>query len=147
MNQTNNTKIETITGGVAKDERGQIRFVNAFDMTRIKRFYIIENSTTHVFRGWRGHRTEQRWFYVLSGVFYIYIVKIDDWENTSQELPVTKFIRGMDDQQVLCVPAGYATAFRALEEDSALLVFADHGIENAKNDDFVWPADYFLKCN
>lgn len=142
---TNRKEVETITGGVAKDERGQIRFVNDFDMTQIKRFYIIKNSNAHVVRGWRGHRTEQRWFYVLSGGFYIDIVEIDDWDIPSRNLSVEKHILKVSDQQVLYVPAGYATAFQALKEDSELLVFADHGIENVKNDDFIWPADYFLK--
>ena len=50
------SEIAQITGGIAKDHRGQIRFVNDFDMTEVKRFYIITNKDTELIRGWRAHR-------------------------------------------------------------------------------------------
>src|SRR5690606_23447518 len=70
-----------IHGGIAEDHRGSIRFVNDFDMAAVKRFYIIENKDTETIRGWRAHRIEQRWFYVLEGAFSLKAVKIDDWEE------------------------------------------------------------------
>lgn len=80
--------ITHIQGGIAQDERGQIRFVNDFDMTEVKRFYIIKNKDIDLVRGWRGHRIEQRWFYVLSGAFSLDLVQIDDWIQPSRELLV-----------------------------------------------------------
>lgn len=136
--------INFIKGGVAKDHRGQIRFVNDFDMSLVKRFYIIKNTDTELIRGWRAHRMEQRWFYVLSGSFELSLVKIDDWDNPSKDLKVDQVILKAEDQQVVHVPVGYGTAFKALEEGSELLVFADYGIENAKNDDYIWTVDYFV---
>jgi len=139
----NENRVKSIIGGIAKDHRGQIRFVNDFDMTQVKRFYIIKNIDTELIRGWRAHRTEQRWFYVLSGSFAVDLIQIDNWENASPELPIEKRILNAEKQQVLHVPVGYGTAFQALERESELLVFADYGIENAKNDDYIWPVDYF----
>lgn len=135
--------IQTIQGGVAKDHRGQIRFVNDFDMTAVKRFYIIQNSDLKLVRGWRAHRIEQRWFYVLSGAFTIDLVKIDNWEQASPDLPIEKRTLRADAQEVLHVPVGYGTAFQALEPDSQLLVFADHGIDHAPMDDYTWELGYF----
>ena len=135
--------LDYIKGGIAKDNRGQIRFVNDFDMSLVKRFYIIKNSDTELIRGWRAHRIEQRWFYVLSGSFAIDIVKIDNWDQTSQDLPLTKEVLKAEDGRVLHLSAGYATAFQALEPNSELLVFADYGIEHAKHDDYTYPLDYF----
>ncbi|MCC2600013.1 WxcM-like domain-containing protein [Sphingobacterium sp. FBM7-1] len=137
------TSIKSIIGGIAKDHRGQIRFVNDFDMAQVKRFYIIKNTDTELVRGWRAHRIEQRWFYVLSGSFAVDLIQIDDWANASPELPVEKRILTAEEQQVLHVPVGYGTAFQALEPESELLVFADYGIENARKDDYTWPIDYF----
>ncbi|MGO3653850.1 MAG: WxcM-like domain-containing protein [Sphingobacterium sp.] len=137
-------RIETITGGIARDHRGEIRFVNDFDMTEVERFYIIKNSDIGVIRGWRAHRLEQRWFYVLSGTFAVDLVKIDDWKSASRDLPVEKRILKMGEQKVLHVPTGYGTAFQALEADSELLVFADCGIEHAANDDYTWPTNFFI---
>jgi len=136
--------VKSIVGGLAKDHRGQIRFVNDFDMTQVKRFYIIKNTDTELVRGWRAHRIEQRWFYVLSGSFSLDLVQIDSWENTSPELPIEKRILKAEEHQVLHVPIGYGTAFQALEPESELLVFADYGIDNAKNDDYTWSPDFFV---
>lgn len=138
-----NKTVESIVGGIAKDHRGQIRFVNDFDMTQVKRFYVIKNIDTELIRGWRAHRMEQRWFYVLSGSFAVDLVQIDNWENASPELPIEKRILKGEELKVLHVPVGYGTAFQALEPRSELLVFADYGIENAKHDDYTWPVDYF----
>lgn len=139
--------IKTIQGGISKDERGQIRFVNDFDMSEIKRFYTIKNADTESVRGWRAHKVERRWFYVLSGAFKIELVKIDDWHCPSVNLPIeNRTIRAID-MQILAVPAGYGTTFQALENDSELLVFADYGIENALFDNYTWPVDYFNKQN
>jgi len=137
--------IKSIIGGVAKDHRGRIRFVNDFDMTQVKRFYIIKNTDTELIRGWRAHRMEQRWFYVLSGSFAVDLIQIDNWENASPDLPIEKRILRADEQQVLHVPVGYGTAFQALESESELLVFADYSIENVKHDDYTWPLDYFKR--
>lgn len=136
--------VKSIIGGIAKDHRGQIRFVNDFDMTQVKRFYIIKNTDTELVRGWRAHRMEQRWFYVLSGTFALDLVRIDDWENASPSLPIEKRILRAEDQEVLHVPVGYGTAFQALEPESELLVFADYGTDHAKNDDYTWPITYFV---
>ena len=138
--------IDIIKGGIAKDHRGQIRFVNDFDMSLVKRFYIIKNQDTELIRGWRAHRMEQRWFYVVSGSFELSLVKIDNWDSPSKTLEVEKLNIKADDQQVVHVPVGFGTAFKALEAGSELLVFADYGIDNAKNDDYTWPADYFVNA-
>lgn len=136
--------VKKIRGGVAEDHRGRIRFVNDFDMASVKRFYIIKNSDTDLIRGWRAHRIEQRWFYVLSGSFSIFLIKIDDWDHPSQSLPIRAETLTAESMNVLNVPAGYGTAFKALEEGSELLVYADHSISHASNDDYTWQLDYFF---
>lgn len=138
-------ELSFIQGGIAKDERGQIRFVNDFDMSLVKRFYIIKNADTELIRGWRAHRIEQRWFYVLSGSFNVDLVKIDDWENPSPSLPIENLELRAADMKVLHIPAGYGTAFRALESGSELLVYADYPVSHAPLDDYTWAADYFKK--
>ncbi|MBE8714116.1 WxcM-like domain-containing protein [Sphingobacterium hungaricum] len=139
--------IEFIQGGVYEDDRGQIRFVNDFDMTRIKRFYIIKNKDTELIRGWRAHRIEKRWFYVVSGSFTVQFVKIDSWEAPSRELEVKKEQLDATHNKVLYIPDGYGTAFKALEPESELIVFADFGIDHAKSDDYTFPLDYFVNSN
>lgn len=136
-------QLKIIPGGIAKDARGQIRFVNDFDMSMVKRFYIIKNADTQLVRGWRGHQIEQRWFYVLSGAFELDVIQIDNWISPSTDLAIERLQMNDTNMNVLHVPAGYATAFRALEAGSELLVYADYDISHAALDDHIWPVDYF----
>ena len=75
-----------IEGGKFKDDRGEIRFVNDFDMTEVKRFYTIFHPDTSIIRAWQGHKIETRWFYCTEGIFDIRAVKIDNWGNPSDIL-------------------------------------------------------------
>lgn len=136
-------EFNTIQGGIAKDERGSIRFVNEFDMSLVRRFYIIKNADTDLIRGWRGHKIEQRWFYVLSGEFSLDLIEIDNWTNPNPSLPIQNIILNASKMKLLNVPSGYATAFRALEENSELLVYADFPLSQATQDDYTWPLEYF----
>ena len=136
-------ELKFIQGGCSKDERGQIRFVNDFDMSLVKRFYIIKNADTELVRGWRGHRIEQRWFYVIAGVFNVKIVRINNWEDADNMLPIQNIELNNKDMKVLNVPAGYATAFIASEPNSELLVYADYPLSHATLDDYTWPVEYF----
>ena len=136
-------QVTVVKGVIAQDQRGQIRFVNDFDMKQIRRFYLIANRDTELTRGWRGHRREQRWLYAVSGSFSVDLVVIDDWERPSRDTPIETWVLKHADQQVLCIPSGWAMAFRALQPDSEMLVFADHLIEDAESDDYTWPLDYF----
>ena len=132
-----------IRGGISLDNRGQIRYVNEFDMSSIKRFYIIQNSDTELIRGWRAHRIEDRWFYVISGSFEINIVQIDNWDQPSVDLSILKYNISAEELQLIHLPAGYGTAIRALDKNSELLVFANYGLEHASSDNSTWPLDYF----
>lgn len=136
-----------IQGGIAKDIRGQIRFVNDFDMKDVKRFYIIRNTDLELIRGWRAHRIEQRWFYVLTGSFSLGLVEIDNWDKPNQELEVQRIILDSKENKLLHVPSGYGTAFKALEPNSELLVFADYHLDHAQLDDHTFNIDYFLNFN
>lgn len=137
--------IKYINGGIAKDERGEIRFVNDFDMTEVKRFYIIKNADTELVRGWRGHRLGQRWFYVLSGSFSIDIVKIDDWDHASRDLNVENYVLTASNSDLLHLPKAYATTIRALEAGSELLTYADQSLVESIDDDYTFSLDYFIK--
>lgn len=136
--------IKYINGGIAKDERGEIRFVNDFEMTDIKRFYIIKNADTELVRGWRGHRLGQRWFYVLSGSYSIDVVKIDDWDHTSRDLNVENHVLSASNSGLLYLPKGYATAIRALEAGSELLTYADQSLAESISDDYTYSLNYFI---
>lgn len=136
-----------IEGGTFVDERGRLDFVNEFDMSRIKRFYITANINTNLIRAWQGHKIESRWFYCIQGRFDVKIVKIDNWENPSRKLNVNEYILSSETPQVLFVPNGYVNGFRALEEDSKLMIFSDHKSNELNNDNFRFDKKLWFDWN
>lgn len=138
---------KVIQGGCAKDFRGEIRFVNDLDLSMVKRFYIIKNADLDVVRGWRGHRIEKRWFFVVSGAIRFDIVRIDDWTSPNRDLHVSTVVLDANDQKVLFIPEGFATAFQSINNNSEVLVFSDYPIEHSSVDDYVFDVNYFLKRN
>ena len=120
-----------IKGGIFRDERGAIQFVNDFKFLDIKRFYITENVSTDEVRAWQGHKTEKKYFYAVTGEFLIGLVKIDNWENPSKDLKAESLILSERDSKILEIPAGYANGLRALKPNSKLLIFSDKTMEEA----------------
>lgn len=134
-----------IQGDIARDARGQIRFVNDFDMSAVKRFYLIRNADLEVVRGWRAHKLERRWFFAVSGSFKIELVKIDNWIKPSNDLAIIEVILTEGANQILEIPMGFGSAITSLEMKSELLVYADFGKDHAEIDDYTYPLDYFGK--
>lgn len=134
---------QLINGGHHIDERGQIYFVNDFDMTKVKRFYRIKHHDTSAIRGWRGHKIEQRWFHVYRGAFEIKLIEIDNWQTPGQFLHVTKMVLSAVEDSVLYIPAGFVTSLKATSANSEMIVFADYDIDHAKNDEYLFPLNYF----
>lgn len=124
------------------DSRGTLFYNNDFDATAIKRIYVIENLTTDIVRGWRGHKIEQRWFSAIKGSFKIELIAIDDWHHPSKELERDTFVIYAGTMDVLHIPAGVLSSIQSLEEDARLLVMADYSF-GSLNDDYWFEVDYF----
>lgn len=137
--------VKIISGNKHIDERGTLHYVNDFDMSNVKRMYMITPSD--VPRSWRGHMIEQRWFYVVNGSFEIYLTKIDNWEMPDPNLAVETYNLSADSAQVICVPAGYASNFRPLFPESKIMIYADASINSGVSDEYKFPANYFVRGN
>ena len=137
-------EIKILKGDTHIDDRGSICYINCFDLTPIKRFYFIKPSNTTIVRAWRAHKIEQRWFHVTKGSFEIKLVKINNWQNPNRNLIQESIILIHRDNVVLHIPKGFASSIKACEENSELMVFADYQMEHAKNDNYLFPIDYFI---
>lgn len=131
--------VELIKGSEFIDERGALRFFNDFDMGEVVRFYEIAPVDTKIIRAWQGHRHEKKWFHCLNGSFIINLVKVDDFDNPSDQLVPEKITLKSHEPSVLAVPKGYATGIKAVEEGSRLQVFSNFGLEASKKDDYRFP--------
>ncbi|MDB4505884.1 dTDP-4-dehydrorhamnose 3,5-epimerase family protein [Saprospiraceae bacterium] len=137
--------LELIEGGIHSDERGTIAFVNDFDLSKCVRFYRITHPETSIIRAWQGHQKESKWFHCYSGSFLIKLIKIDNWENPSLDLEVKTFELKGAQSQVLYIPSGYASGFKALENNSSLMVFSDMTVEESVADDFRFEKNYWFQ--
>ena len=130
-----------LDGGLHVDVRGSIAFVNDFDFQGVDRFYVVRSHRSHEPRGWVGHRREQKRFFVVQGTSLIAVVRPDEWQSPARDLPVERFILSAAKPQILFVPPGFATGSINLTADAVLLVFSSGKIEEAKTDDYRFPAD------
>jgi dTDP-4-dehydrorhamnose 3,5-epimerase len=110
--------------------------VNDFDLLPVRRFYIIDHPDKSVVRAWQAHKTEQKWFYVLTGSFKIVIVKPEEWSDAFEKTAPLEFILRNGDNRLLHVPGGFANGFQTLEPHSKLIVFSNYAIADAGTDDY-----------
>lgn len=121
--------VQLIEGDIFRDQRGELRFLNAFDMLRVKRMYCITTGAG-VVRAWQGHRLETKWFHAVRGSFLVKTVSIDNQDQMEQ---ITLSDERM---QVLEIPPGLYNGFEALLPGSMLMVFSDLTLEDSRADDF-----------
>lgn len=140
-----NMPAQLIKGGAYSDERGGLRYFNAFDMQPVKRVYIITHPDETIVRAWQGHQKETKWFLVTKGCFQFVLLQPDNWVNPSPQQNLEHFTIHANDNAVLQVPAGYVNGFKANEPDSELMVFSDFGLEDSKQDDFRFDSSLWYK--
>jgi dTDP-4-dehydrorhamnose 3,5-epimerase len=133
-----------IPGGIFTDHRGIIQFANDFKFDNIKRFYTITHKDVSSGRAWQGHKTEKKYFFPVQGIFQIAWVKIDDWEKPSNNLVADNKILKASNPEILHIPEGYANGFKALEENSILLVYSNLELEESSTDIYRYNKDLWF---
>jgi len=121
--------MELIKGNRFVDDRGIMRFNNEFDMTDVKRMYLIE-PTPQLIRAWQGHQIENKWFSVVSGRFEVQVVSMEDHSVKKA------FILSDDIDVVIKIESGFYNGFKALEPQSKLMVYSDKSLGESLNDDY-----------
>ena len=131
-----------IKGKSYTDQRGILNYNNLFNASAIKRIYIIENSSTKIFRGWQGHKIEQRWFTAISGSFEIQLILIDNWNNPSADLERITFELTNETLDVLHITSGYISSIQSFANNSKLLIMSDYELNEVK-DEYRFNPNYF----
>lgn len=132
--ENSHKKPAVITGGIAVDDRGSLRFVNDFDFQNVKRFYQVENHRKNFIRAWHGHKKEGKYVYVASGSALIGAVNL---KNNK----VKRFILSDKKPQVLWIPPNYANGFMNLEDDTKIIFFSTSTFEQSSKDEVRFPYD------
>ena len=130
-------------GELYLDERGTVAFVNDFKFENVKRFYIVSNHRVGFARDWHGHKTEFKCAMVISGAALIAAVAIDNWKNPSKDEKVYRYNLSAHKPMVLFIPKGYANNFMALTENTRVMFLSNLSVEESRNDDYRYDADYW----
>ena len=127
-----------IKGGAFVDDRGTVTFCNDFDMSVIRRFYILENWQEGYVRAWHGHIKEAKWIVCVSGAAIVGAgamlkgkVGIDHPD---------RFVLHPNGD-VLYIPPGYANGHKNLVQGTRLIHFSNLTQEETKGDDIRFNAD------
>jgi dTDP-4-dehydrorhamnose 3,5-epimerase len=135
--------LRIIEGNIHIDDRGSLYFANEFNFLGVKRFYQILNFSKSTIRAFHGHLEEAKYFYISKGSAIVAVVKLDDVKSPSKDLEVKRYILSDKKPQILFIPPKYANGFRALENDTRIIIFSTSTLEESESDDFRFPADYW----
>ena len=141
------SNIELIQGGKHTDERGVVLFNNNFDLTPVKRFYIIKHPDNSVVRAWQGHQLEHKYFMCLSGCFVVAWKEIDVNNNPLNEANAEYAILKGSENNVLSIPPGYANGLKALLPNSEIIVFSNQKLDDCIDDDIRFDRNLWLDWN
>ena len=136
-----------IKGALAVDDRGKVGFVNEFDFTGVKRFYVLRNHRQGFVRAWHAHRREGKYFMAVRGSALVCGVEIDDWDHPSASLPVHRFVLAEHTPAVLYLPPGFANGFCSLTQDATLMVYSTATLQESLADDVRYNARYWDPWN
>lgn len=134
----NNSFPNIIPGELFKDNRGRLFSCNQFDMSSVKRMYIIENFDSNYIRGWKGHKIETRWFCATKGNIIINTILISDLENSNPSPNVNTFKLSEDNLNILEVPPGFATSIKQYLNGDRICVFADYELGESDDENLRW---------
>ena len=132
-----------LEGDCSVDDRGIVSFLNVLPFEKVKRSYIVENFSTDTVRAFHGHKIEEKFVLAISGAAIIVVAKMST-DIKSLEDP-KRYVLSNKKLQVLHIPFWHANGFRALELNTKLAFFSTTTIDQAKEDDYRFPYDYFGK--
>lgn len=132
-----------LNGDVFIDTRGKVSFVNDFNFPKIKRFYIVENHEKGAVRAWHGHKHEEKYVFVISGIALVGAVQIDNWKNPSKKIKIHSFLLSSKKPAILYIPKGYANGFQSKTRDVKLIFFSTSTLDQSKKDDIRFDFRYW----
>lgn len=132
-----------IEGGLSIDDRGQVAFVNDFDFSDVKRFYIVSNHRAGFVRAWHAHRKEGKYVLVTKGAALVGAVEIDNFKKPSKKARVHRFVLSAKSPKLLYIPAGYANGFMSLTPDTQVIFYSTSTLKDSEGDDIRYPSRYW----
>ena len=145
---SNTPKVPVVfQGNKVFDDRGSLGFINGFNVSEFKRFYLIENHSVNFIRAWHGHLKETKAIIMVKGEALVCAVELDNTTDPNKNNEVTRIVLSATSPSALYIPAGYANGFMTLSTDAKLLVFSSTTVEESQGDDYRFAYDYWNPWN
>lgn len=113
---------------------GVLNHCNSLILNKYQRIYTISHPKTSSVRAWQGHPQEGKCFVPIKGKFLLCWVKIDNFDNPSENLKAESLILDANKKKIIEIPSGYANGLKALEPDSEVMVFSEFLLEDSLSD-------------
>ncbi len=126
--------LKVIEGGMAVDYRGTVSYVNDFDFSDVKRFYVVENHQKSFLRAWKGHKKEAKYVYAVSGNAVVGVVNLETEE-------MQRIVLSSKKPRILYIPPGHAIGFKALTDDTKLIFFSPCTLAESLDDETIYAYD------
>jgi dTDP-4-dehydrorhamnose 3,5-epimerase len=136
-------KPKLIVGNLSIDDRGEVGFVNEFDLAGVKRFYSVANHHRGFVRAWHGHKHEAKYVTVVQGAALVGVVAVTDWRNPARDAPVFRCVLSAHQPAILFIPPSHCNGFMSLTPEAKLIFFSTATLEESRNDDYRFPARYW----
>ena len=143
MTKTNHDTPKLIEGGISIDDRGEVHFVNDFNFSKVKRFYIVISHKAGIIRAWHAHKLEAKYVFVVKGAAIVGLVAIDNFARPSQKNHVYRHILSAKKPAILYIPERHANGFMSLKDGTQLIFFSTRTLEQSKNDDYRYNSRYW----
>lgn len=125
---------ELIKGDIFTDERGELEYINDFNLSLIKRMYVIRHPDKKIIRAWQGHKLEHKYFKCIKGSFIVAWKRIDNFSYPNDQNEAEYVILSKNKNEVLSIPPGYANGLKALEDNSEIMIFSDYYLGESSDD-------------
>ena len=131
-----------IEGGASFDVRGSLVYNNTFDMSDVRRFYLVENNKQGQIRAWHGHKKEAKYVTIIHGTAKFGVARVKDWENGIID-EINHYTLSASNPQILYIPAGHINGFMTLTSGALVMFFSTTTLEESKGDDYRFDAYKF----
>jgi len=138
-----------IQGGLSMDDRGFVSFINEFDFSDVRRFYMVENHKQGFVRAWHGHQHEAKYILVTQGSAMVAAIELEAMANDKGTLP-SVFYLSSKNPQILYIPPGHFNGFKTLDANTKMMFFSTSSLEESAEDDIrvpwnrwnIWETNY-----
>lgn len=131
--------MEITDGGLAVDDRGQVSFINDFNVGGIKRFYLVENHQKGFVRAWHGHEKEAKYVFVTKGAILL-CTRLLEGDQLGEDEEIKRVVLSAAKPQLAYIAPGLFNGFKTLTNDTQVMFFSTRTLEESKDDDIRRPA-------